>query len=399
MDDFLSLEVRPSDYGRSRAGSHVHDISCVLSGPTHYFAKAEKACIKLPSPRTESYDSFGSFVESLFNGMEGRSPSRTFSFEDDPEISPLTLHESDFQDVDVSAIHDTMDPALISLPAVRAAFILYLGRKESLEGPEKTYLNVFNHHGRDIICEYLSFATGRLLGVPIPRIFPGLRKESNREVRYVLSRSLGQRPAELSGELSHLLIEKQDPDLARQVRRSQGWPNPLGIRARENNWPAEIPELLLADFPHHTDLIRSDVLDIILSCDADRKLEEFLLPRGRSGPIYTVDYGEAFYSELQFAPDDGHLLARLAEHKSRLKHLLMSIKERPRSPVEERYAGIAHETLTAFAGIKLDFFRQILHGFPQIFFHYESSSPRLALRAETLTFVLMQLGQLCRKHL
>jgi len=399
LANFTWHEIRPSDYGSSRPGAHVHEIAYVQFGPNFFFAKAEKACLKLPSSRTQDYASFRTFVDSLFESLEGSSPSRTFSFDDDPEVPVFTVKLADFQGQDLSQIQDETDPATIDVPAVRAAFILYLGRKESLEGSEKSFINVFNHHGRDLICEYLASITGRLLGVRIPRVFLATHKQEGQETRYILSRSLGQRAAQLGAEISRLLARKSDPDLARQVRASQGWPNPFGLRAREGSWPREITELLFTDFPYHEDLIRSDVLDILFFCDTDRKLEEFLLPRGQRGPIFTIDYGEAFYPELQFFPDDHHLQGRLAEHKERLRELLFLLKAPAEGLAYACYAHVARNVLQSFAALKLDFFQRLLAGLPERFFHYEAESPRLSLRGETLTFVLGELQQMCREHL
>lgn len=373
---------------------HVHELLRLRIGPNRYLAKSEDVLIPVDWRNPLDYRSFFHFAYSIFSEGEGETPLRRLEFPDDPEIASCTFHRRLILEnpVALRGLADETPPGAIENAELRALFVLYTIRKKSLERiGDARYENVFNHHGRDILFENFASVLGRLLGVRTPRNLLGFRRHAGAGAcegpeRYVLSRSIGDEPPGLDEVLDRIVRSERPPgseffpDLSRAWRAA----NPLSLRYFEDRAsPAEqaLGDFVRARFARADDLIRSDVLDRLLAARGDRKIQEFLAPRGTAGPLYTVDYGEVLFPELQFAPDEAHYLRKRDAHAEDLNDFLRRLRA---LPPENGYRRPAEELLHRFAAVSDAFFREYFARIPALFFRYHAEQPRPSLRADTL---------------
>ncbi|MCP5484334.1 MAG: hypothetical protein H7A22_02285 [Spirochaetales bacterium] len=402
---FQITDVLPSDFGRGHLpNAHVHEILVAQSGASRFFCKGEDAYVPVDSRNGPDFRSFRSFVDTLFDEGEGTTPFREFFFEEEPEIAPVRFLRASVPDPELlRGIADETAADSIKDPELRKLFLYYLSRKERIVRiGDREFENAFSHHGRDVVTEFLASNLGHLLEVPVPRNFLGLRtlitgrKQKSRElashlrIRYVVSRALSTAtlPPPLTSVLARIYREDlHDPDSARQFGVSQGEANPL--RLEHSSWhgrdctidSADAACVLQTRFRRHADLIRSDVLDRLLFAGMDRKLDEYLVPFGQDGPIFTVDYGEVLFPELQFEVGDRHYEQRLEQHLRQVSEYVIVVHS---LPAVSAYRLYALRTLALFILIAPGFFEQIINNIPPIFFRYHYEERRRSCLPETL---------------
>ncbi len=382
------LEESPSSLNTGTTRQpHVHEIQLFKLGSNYFFAKSEDVYLPLDWRTPLDFRSFARFAESFFTEGEAMVPVRTLPFDDDPEIAPITFRRDEvLKNVAyLTGLRDETGPELVEPDAVRALFVLYLARKERLLSVGSSlYENVFNHHGRDVLYEVLGSGLGRLLGVPAPRNLLGLRRDfgGTRLERYVLSRSLGG-PHHPTTMETAVRTCARDPENLPDFRFAWHNANPLRLECYEQNGPCpfrEIVSVLEKQFAFASDLIRSDALDRLLASETDRKFQEYLAPRGCPGRLYTVDFGESLFPEVQFAPDDPHYRTARENHGRRLREYLRRLLALPAGP----YRGHAGQVIGLFVLISPDFFDNWFSRIPADFFPYPDERARPALRPDTL---------------
>ena len=390
-------------FGTQSRHSHVHELLLLKIGDRRFLAKGEDVLLRTNHPNVLDYSDFYSFTLSMFELGEYTTPIRTFYFPEEPEIKDVTFSESEILTRlhSIRRIKDHTSPSSIQDTLLRRLFILYLSRKERLlEIDGQLYENVFNHHGRDILNEVIASILAKLLNIKIPNNYFGIKSTVYRhppgkdllgrrrgQSRYVLSELLTKElncPS-LDVTLSHLFHRRHKrSDFSYRFPNHLTNANPLGIRHFTNKCFPEHQEkknLILSCFPHFPDLIYSDFFDKLLGGWKDRKLQEYLLPQGQSGPIYTVDYGEILFPEIEFERDDPHYLIKRNSHIESFIEYLDTVAGLPQGNLYKKL--IAHP-LFMFMTLPQDLFRRLIDNVPPLYFQSHWDETRYSYNPKTL---------------
>jgi hypothetical protein len=406
------IRVDKSGIGRGQSPYHAHDIVSLSRGKRYFVAKSEDVFLKLTDEQRRQYQSFGDFVQSLFDVDDGFTPVRVFRFEDDPEISSARFTRQDIlaASAPIDHITDATPPSAIDNANIRQLFCIYIDRKSRLIVTDHdVYENTFNHHGRDVVTEFLASSLGYLLGCRIPRSFLGLGKAGYNSglqnakfnnpphTRYSVSVAIqGPRtPRSLLDYFVDYFRSHGDRESASWLRTGWHYGNPLGIHFFETEKPAhpvrnatmdQIATVILHDFRYPDTLMSSDALDRLFGAQKDRKLDEYLIPFGNSGWIFTVDYGESFFPELAFAADDRHYIKTKAELLADLGRYVERILRLPPACYYRRMSG---RVIGLFLLIPRSFFSTLIQAIPKRFFSYSYGSERLTINLMTLEDMLV----------
>lgn len=340
------LKTDRSKYGVTNYPKcHVHDILILNIDGKLFYAKGEDVYLRTSSRYSLSYKNFLEFSMSLFQFDECSVPERKFCFLDEPDVAEVSFEREVVQQQlsAIECITDDTQPGNIEDPKLRELFIFYLSRKERLvEKDGAVYDEVFNHHGRDVIHEVLASVFGQLLGIPVPRNYFGYKSSRfNRAFsgeadytgpdhhRYVLSRAVKDtHPTPFLVDVLNKKFRELNITWGLSLYREES--NPLNLQFFQNRETADsqgFGNLIIAQCPHHADLILSDFLDRLFGGAKDRKSYDYLLPRGLKGPIFTVDFGEMLFAELMFDPFEPHYLAQKELRASALKDYFRQIGE------------------------------------------------------------------------
>ena len=370
-------------------GRHVHELVRAHRGARRWLAKSADVWRPLGSTGTGDYRSFHAFAESLFEEGDGTVPIRRIRHPDEPEIPDREFRSSlVHRNMEaLASISDETPPREIEDADLRALFVLYRGRKERLIlAQDREHENVFTHHGRDVILEVFSSLFGRALGVAVPqnrfglRTFefaqPGKQGRVRHRMPYALSAMIApERCLNLLG----FLRDSAHADLA----HAMGWElhsaNPLSLQfflgevsgARE-----EAGRFLLEGLERAADLIRSDLLDVLLDAREDRSIEEFLLPRGGTGPVYTVDFGESLFPELALSPGEPHFLQASRAHCGRVVAHFRRAQALPEGNVYRRETG---RMLARFLRLPDEFYLEFFSRIPDLLLGGEAEAGRYGL--------------------
>ncbi len=320
------VKAFPSQYGQASDG-HIHDLELVRLAGRHTWLKSEE--VFCPSRYGLDYRNFYLFCDSLFTSGEGRTPVRRMQICEEPEPQEQDFHESllEGQEDLLKAVTDQQDPQTLPAGDLRVLLRLYQSRKARLVQKQGEELEeVYGHHGRGVLNEVIASSLGRLLGVPVPYNRLARRWEmvtmpyqngglcQRLPLRMVASEDLSPRGGRnLSQVLLDQLKLQHNSELAGAFDYNWHRANPLRVEALgKEGLAGDKARFALACLGRPQDLARSDFLDRLLGGFEDRKLEEYLLPQGPQGPIYTLDFGEALFPELGLNPDN----AAFQEQKS-----------------------------------------------------------------------------------
>lgn len=400
------LRTRPSGFARITPGiRHVHPLVCLKIGKCFYYGKNENVYIRLGPDHPLDFSTPVRFAESIFREDDGFVPQREFQLPAEPEPIDFTVRRSELPSLlqALDRIGDESRPEDIVDPQARRLFRLYRFRKENLRDMGgMVYENVFNHSGRDVVLEVLASVLGRLLDVRVPRNYAGwqwdefvypfasepeLRRRKIRS-RWVLSRvvSGNSEYRTLADELGLLFREREgEADLRHWLAFSWKAANPLslGCYEREGNasQPSAIREALERHFHRFPDIIRSDCFDQIVGGWRDRNLFEFILPAGREGPVYTVDYGEILFPEIALSPGEPGYLKKREAHSVEIIDYVERVARLDRySP----YRAVAVRTLGLFLMLSPGIFGKLLGRIPELFFRHGVDDRRYSCRPETI---------------
>lgn len=404
--DEKTVEVEricPSRYGTTDMfHNHVHDIMFLNIEGESYIGKPEDVYLDIKKGKSFDYASFRYFVESIFLVGEYNTPSRTFFFPDDPEIRDFEVKYSDIQPFNslLPSIRDDTPPHDISDPLLRKVFVLYLHKKDQLiRYNGKTYENVFYHHGRDVINGVLASVFGRALNVKVPENYLGIKhtllpeekgnpySSTDPEIRYVVSKSL-----QLTSDF--VSLDKVLVSLFKEKLGESGMERMIGFDWKDAN-PLKLDHFymctskedyikgsLITDYvPAFEDLIISDFLDRFLMGSSDRKLSEFLLPKGVNGPVYTIDFGEILFPELEFDPHDLNYIQKKEESNEFFINYLEKIKT---LPDDSLYKKVIAGRIIHLLLMRNDFFRCVINYIPPFFFKYHWDNSRHNYHPESI---------------
>ncbi len=405
----------------------VHDIWIYRLGNSVYVAKNEEVFEELDQCASRDYQNFASFVQSLFQYEESCVPVNTFSFLDEPEQKPVTFYRSYFLgkwDI-VMSIQDCTKISNVTDAKIRELFVLYCKEKESIiQYQNKQLVNIYNRHGRDVINEVLASVFGFLLNVRVPQNYFGYKKfqytraysekPSNGLERFVVSKALCERMPclDLKQAMQNVLDQQhKDKIIEEDNQFSVGtqkmakedfvdfknllqlnWhnANPFQICFKKSGMNYANTTLLRnfieKNFVHYKDMIQSHVLDQIFGASKDRKIEEFVLPEGNTGRIFTVDYGEILFPELSMPQDEPHYQFRKKSEWHRIKLFLQNV-----TMENKIYKQAVAETILNLAFISKDFVLQFVHSIPDVFFKYYWDENRFCYFSQTLADYLLSL--------
>ncbi len=369
--DGLTWEEAPGDGSR-----HVHPLMGTRRKGRRFLAKSADVFRRIGAPGTQDYRSFYLFVSSLFEDGEATLPVCTLRFPDQPEARERTYRRSEvLRDPELlRSLADTTPPHTIVDPSLRSLFVYYLSRKEAIiSANEVDYENVFTHRGRDVILEVFASLLGRALGVRVPQNRIGVRTfeftragqagRFRRRMPYVLSALVA---AKGNIRLNAFLRSAGRVDLARALDLEMHRANPLSLEFfLEETVGArrETGAFLLESLPRARDLMRSDLLDVLLNAREDRSIQEFLLPRGESGPVYTVDYGESLFAELALDPEEPHFQRASRESLEWARRHFHRMRELP-ADNPYRLEGMA--LLGRLKALPGPFFREFFANLPEL---------------------------------
>ncbi|MCP4410666.1 MAG: hypothetical protein GY807_23585 [Gammaproteobacteria bacterium] len=383
--------------------SHVHELLWLKINDQHFLAKSEDVYLSMSHPHVLDYTDFYSFSISLFELGDYSTPERTFRFPEEPEIKDIIFSENEVLGK-IGTIRDMKDQSSISSiqdPLIRKLFVFYLSRKEKLiDINGKPHENVFNHRGRDILNEVIASSLAKFLQIKVPNNFFGIKSMSYRlplagenskivqaVSRYVLSELLSKKldcPS-LDGVLGD--VERSGYMGSEFSVRSPSCltnANPLGIRhfSRQST-PEHLKKkkLILGNLPHYPDLVYSDFFDRLLGGWKDRKLQEYLLPKGPYGPIYTVDYGEILFPELEFEKDDPHYRHQRDQHITSFLNYLDGVASLAGGNI---YKALIFQPVFLFTMLPRGLFKNLVSNIPSLYFSSHWDDMRYAYNPETL---------------
>jgi hypothetical protein len=154
-------------------------------------------------------------------------------------------------------------------------------------------------------------------------------------------------------------------------------------------------ELCLGLLRHPEDLIASDLLDRLLGGGRDRKLQEYLLPQGLEGRVYTLDFGETFFGELRLEPEDPHYLRRRNQW---FKQLGGDFEALSHLKGGGRIKLVWAQLLARLATLPRGFFTQMVRSVPPLFTQSGPAVSGNCCHVETLGDYLESLRGLCRQY-
>jgi hypothetical protein len=390
-------------FGNMSRHSHVHELSWLRIGEQHFLAKSEDVLLNINRPNVLDYTDFLGFCTSIFEVGEYFTPERTFRFPEEPEAKEVTFSANEVMGKIgvIRRLYDHTPLSTIEDTLIRQLFILYLSRKERLiELDGKVYDNVFNHRGRDILNEIIASILAKFLQVRIPNNFFATKSISYRtpSTPYGIDNHQGK----LRFVLSELLTKDMNcqgldvalTDARLHTRDASGFSlrfpgsltnaNPLGIRHFSDNSTSHHQarkNLILSQFTQYTDLIYSDFFDRLLGGWRDRKLQEYLLPQGKHGYIYTVDYGEILFPELEFEKDDPHYLCERERHIISFINYLDEVASLSRGDI---YKTSIAQPVFLFTALPQNLFKRLISNIPAFFFQSHWDDRRYAYNPETL---------------
>jgi hypothetical protein len=410
--------IESTFFGSMSRHSHVHELSWLKIGEQYYLAKSEDVFLNINRPNVLNYSDFQAFCSSIFEVGEYFTPERIFRFPEEPETNTVSFSANNVMGK-IALIRSLSDHTPISSiedNLIRQLFILYLSKKERLvELDGKIYDNVFNHRGRDILNEVIASIFAKFLQVKIPNNFFGIKSNCYR--MQSTPRGINDHQARSRYVLSKLLTKDmncQSLDMAlndTKLHASNGsgfslrFPsaltnaNPLGIRHfSENSTPEHLArkKLIQSQFVQYSDLIYSDFFDRLLGGWQDRKLQEYLLPQGQFGPIYTVDYGEILFPELEFERDDPHYLIKREQHITSFISFLEEVAGMASGNI---YKATIAQPVFLFTALPHNLFRRLISKIPAFFFQSHWDDCRYAYNPDTLVDFFEHLKQAVREWL
>ncbi|MEN8130937.1 MAG: hypothetical protein ABFS45_12240 [Pseudomonadota bacterium] len=383
--------------------SHVHELLWLKINDQHFLAKGEDVYLSISHPHVLDYTDFHSFSISLFELGDYSTPERTFRFPEEPEIKDIKFSENEVLGKigTIRGIKDQSSISSIEDPLIRKLFVFYLSRKEKLiDINGKLHENVFNHRGRDILNEIIASSLAKFLQIKVPNNFFGIKSISyglplaggaskiyQAGSRYVLSELLTK-----DLNCPSLDVVLGDVEQSGCVRsefsfRSPNYltnANPLGIRHFSRQSTPEHrkkKKLILDHLPHYPDLVYSDFFDRLLGGWKDRKLQEYLLPKGLYGPIYTVDYGEILFPELEFEKDDPHYRHQRDQHITAFLNYLDGVASLSGGNI---YKTLIAQPVFLFTMLPRDLFKNLVSNIPSLYFSSHWDDTRYAYNPETL---------------
>ena len=391
--------------------SFIHDMIIFQNKNQKYLAKGEDVFETLQECSVRDYSSFDNFVFSLFAEGEAIVPIQTVKFPDEPELSDLKLYYSDIvrKWESIKKVCDQTSLGEISDPEIRRLVVLYRQEKEQLINMNQdTLVNIFNHHGRDIINEYLASALAYVLDVYTPENFLGVKKihywNNNWSLlqdgveRFIVSQALCESLP--CSNLKTKLLDCVSCNVA-EIRQqlSLNWHNANPFRVlsgssvvRENQ--SDLRDLVKKNFLYYKDLIKSDIFDHFLSSYQDRKIEEFLVPNGQEGHIYTIDYGEVFFPELELDLRDSHYIAKKKENFDSFFANISQIAQKE----DPEYKKVVSEFIVSMTYISTIFIKELVAKIPGLFFQYYWDQARSCYNPKTIIDYILSFFAVVRKY-
>ncbi|MDT8448444.1 MAG: hypothetical protein RRB13_16250 [bacterium] len=413
--DFELVQVIPADVTGGASGNpRVHSLLVFRRQEQLYFAKPEVAMRSLRDPGAHDYRSFAKFALSLFDCGDGdTTPIWEHNSPEEPEAPPLIITQA--QVLKNQALLEAMESpnGAASEPWLNVLYKYYQAKKSALINlGGETFEPFFSHQGRDLVGEVLVSAVGRILGVPVPLNHLAVRREEEQwgqgpgcwcqwQSRYLLSEALGNRRdvPNLADLLKEAYLQRlHQSEYVEDLKTAWHEANPLGLPfflGQFHEMGRQRAELCLGLLKRPEDLIASDLLDRMLGGVADRKLQEYLLPQGAEGPVYTLDFGESFFDELALEPTDPHYIRRRNQWFKRLGGDFEALSHLDGGG---RIKQVWSQMLAKLVSLPGGYFVRLVHQVPPLFARSGRSDGADSCHLETLGDYLESLRSLCRQY-